>query len=94
MQIANPIYDIVFKYLMEDNKIAKLVISSIIEQEIESLEFRATEGTAELFKKSLTVYRLDFTAKIKTDEGIKIVLIEMKKAKFPTDIMRFRRYLS
>ncbi len=94
MQIANPIYDIVFKYLMEDNKIAKLVISSIIDQEIESLEFRATEGTAELFKKSLTVYRLDFTAKIKTAGGIKIVLIEMQKAKFPTDIMRFRRYIS
>ena len=30
MLIANPIYDVVFKYLMEDSKIAKLVISSII----------------------------------------------------------------
>ncbi len=30
MQIANPIYDVVFKYLMEDAKIAKLLISSII----------------------------------------------------------------
>jgi hypothetical protein len=30
MQIANPIYDVVFNYLMEDAKIAKLLISSII----------------------------------------------------------------
>lgn len=94
MQIANPIYDIVFKYLMEDNKIAKLVISSIIDEEIESLEFRSTEGTVELLKKSLTVYRLDFSATIKTGGMVKKALIEIQKAKFPTDIMRFRRYVS
>ena len=29
IQIANPIYDVVFKYLLEDNKIAKLIISRI-----------------------------------------------------------------
>jgi hypothetical protein len=34
MLIANPIYDVVFKYLMEDNKIAKLIISKIINDEI------------------------------------------------------------
>jgi hypothetical protein len=28
MQIANPIYDVVFKYLMEDAKVAKLLIWS------------------------------------------------------------------
>jgi hypothetical protein len=41
----------------------------------------------------LTVYRLDFSAKIKTAEGYKNVIIELQKAKFPTDIMRFRSYL-
>ena len=40
MQIANPIYDVVFKYLMEDAKVAKLLISSIIGEEIEELDFR------------------------------------------------------
>jgi hypothetical protein len=40
------------------------------------------------------VYRLDFSAKIKTADGsYKQVLIEIQKAKFPTDIMRFRKYL-
>ena len=94
MQIANPIYDVVFKYLMEDNKIAKLVISSIIDQEIDSLEFQSTEGTVELQDKSLTVYRLDFAAKIKSAEGFKKVIIEIQKAKLPTDITRFRKYIS
>jgi len=30
MHIANPIHDVVFKYLMEDNAITKVLISSII----------------------------------------------------------------
>ena len=109
MQIANPIYDVVFKYLMEDNKIAKLLISSIIKQNVEILEFKPQEFIGEINKEKLrgkkkpkkrqdgitffTVYKLDFSAKIKTPEGEKIVLIEIQKAKYATDIMRFRKYL-
>lgn len=106
MYIANPIYDVVFKYLMEDAKIAKLLISSIIQMEVKSLQFLPQEfvgdipsqkgkkkGSLHKERLGLTVYRLDFTAKIKTPEGEKQVIIELQKAKFPTDIMRFRKYL-
>jgi hypothetical protein len=95
MQIANPIYDVVFKYLMEDSKVAKLLISSIIEMEIEDIDFKPQEFTTDLKSDSgdLTVYRLDFSARVKTPEGLKHVLIELQKAKYATDIMRFRNYL-
>lgn len=93
MEIANPIYDVVFKYLMEDNDIARLIISTIIKKEVVSLEFRPQEKTVELGAASLTVYRLDFSAKIQTDQGLKLVLIEIQKAQFSTDVMRFRKYL-
>ncbi len=93
MRIANPTYDVVFKYLMEDSKIAKLILSTIIGEEVLSLSFKPQEGTTFLPRASLTVYRLDFSAKIKTPEGSKVILIEIQKAKFPTDIMRFRKYL-
>jgi len=93
MEIANPIYDVVFKYLMEDNDIARLIISTIIKQNVVSLEFRPQERTVELKPGSLTVYRLDFSAKIETPQGPKTVLIELQKAKYPTDVMRFRKYL-
>jgi len=94
MQIANPIYDVVFKYLMEDNDIAKLILSTIIGQEIVALDFLPQERTVVLEQRSLTVYRLDFSATIKMpDERRKQVIIEIQKAKFATDIMRFRRYL-
>ena len=93
MQIANPIYDVVFKYLMDDSKIARLFISTIIGEKILSLDFLPKEKVVELEHRSLTVYRLDFSAKIQTADGYKNVLIEIQKAKFATDIMRFRRYL-
>jgi hypothetical protein len=98
IQIANPIYDVVFKYLMEDNAVAKLVVSSIIGEEVIELETKPQERTREKVKidtneSSITVYRLDFSAKIKVPSGHKLVHIEMQKASLPTDIIRFRRYL-
>jgi len=101
MQIANPIYDVVFKYLMDDSKIAKLLLSTIIEEEIAELNFLPQEKVGELKRSNqedesrppLTVYRLDFSATIKTPQGLKQIIIEIQKAKFATDIMRFRKYL-
>jgi hypothetical protein len=99
MLIANPIYDVVFKYLMEDAKVAKLLIGRIIDQEIMELEFRPQEfimqshHPADLQSSKLTFYRLDFSAKIRTDDGIKLVIIEIQKSKLPSDLLRFRRYL-
>ncbi|MDR3246692.1 MAG: hypothetical protein LBT50_09710 [Prevotellaceae bacterium] len=104
MDIANPIYDVVFKYLMEDNKVAKKLISAIIGEEIIELDFASTERidtNVEVEKKTetttttqtLTVCHFDFRAKIRVPDGYKTVLIELQKAKLYTDIMRFRRYL-
>lgn len=94
MHIANPIYDVVFKYLMEDNDIAKLIISTIMSEEIVELDFLPQESTMQLERRPWTVYRLDFSATIKQADGtMKHVIIEIQKAKFAADIMRFRRYL-
>ncbi|MCF6240570.1 MAG: hypothetical protein L3J74_04400 [Bacteroidales bacterium] len=94
IKVANPIYDVVFKYLMEDKRIAKLIISSLIELEIIDLEFKPQVFARNMKEKIITVYRIDFKARIKLkDNTEQIVLIELQKAKFPADIMRFRRYL-
>lgn len=37
MQIVNPLYDKAFKYLMENERLAKKVISVILDEEIEEL---------------------------------------------------------
>ena len=95
MQIANPIYDVVFKYLMKDTKISKLLISAIIGEEIESLDFRPQEFTTDVEGRIglLTVCRLNFIATINSSAGRKQVLIELQKAKYATDITRFKEYL-
>jgi len=98
MHIANPIYDVIFKYLLEDNKVAKLLLSAIIGESIEELEFGAQEHTVPVEhpdreKPSFTVCRFDFSAKIRTDAGFKTIKIELQKAKLQSDLMRFRRYL-
>jgi hypothetical protein len=43
IQIVNPIYDGAFKYLMDDNQIAKLILSTILGEEIISLSAKPQE---------------------------------------------------
>ena len=44
MHIANPIYDVAFKYLLEDKRVAKLFLSAIIGETITELDFSAQEN--------------------------------------------------
>jgi len=93
VQIANPIYDVVFKYLMKEEKAAKLLLSAIIGREVVGLEFRPTEHHFPLGE-VLAVLRMDFSARILDERGNQeLVILELQKAKMATDIMRFRRYL-
>jgi hypothetical protein len=95
--IANPLYDHAFKYLMEDNKVARKFISTIIGEDVIELSFAPQEYIREsdddVSEKSWSVYRLDFVARIRTEEGLKTIMIEVQKISLNTDIMRFRRYL-
>jgi hypothetical protein len=93
MLIANPIYDVVFKYMMEDLRVAKTFISAIIGEEVEDLDFCPQELVTRYRDDSMTVIRMDFLARIKTVDGHKAVIIEMQKALLSSDIKRFRRYL-
>ena len=93
VQIANPIYDVVFKYLMNDDKVAKLLLSAIIGREVVSLEFRPTEHQFPVGE-VLMVMRMDFSARVLDEHGNQeLIILELQKAKLATDIMRFRRYL-
>lgn len=93
VKIANPIYDVVFKYLMEDKESARLLLSAIIGKEIVELEFRPTERLLSI-SKELLVLRLDFSARVRDESGKEeLIIMELQKAKLPSDIMRFRRYL-
>ncbi len=89
--IANPIYDVVFKYLLEDLEVAKIIISILIGEEVIDLEYLAQERIAKV--RDLRVFRMDFKTKIKTENGFKIVMVEIQKASVSKEIVRFRKYL-
>ncbi len=101
MIIANPISDLVFKWLMSNDRIARFFLETLLEQEIVDVQLKPQELS--YFNKeddvslsaALTVMRLDFVATIKTASGEhKKVLIEIQKARNTVDIMRFRKYLA
>ena len=97
MQIANPIYDTIFKYLMEDIEIAKIILSAILNEEILTVEVKPQEMTVNVKSKGKPIVRiikLDFKATIQCADGtLKKALIEIQKAKKGSEIKRFRRYL-
>jgi len=99
VKIANPAYDISFKFLMEDKEAASILLSDLIGQQIVDLEFKPKEYIINAIlpdgtQKKLTTYRLDFKAVIQTEQGEKkVVLIEVQRAMFGTEQRRFRGYL-
>ena len=95
MVIANPIFDIVFKRMMENERVAKFFIGTLLEQTIETVEVKPQEFTYTDELAGLAVFRLDFIATIITEIGEqRKVLIEIQKAKNQIDLMRFRNYLA
>ena len=93
MTIANPIYDTVFKYLMEDNRIARTILSALLKEDIVEVEMRPHEYTNGQ-KESLSIFRIDFGATIVKPTGERqLILIELQKSWLPTETLRFRQYL-
>ena len=93
MTIANPIYDAVFKYLMEDKRIARTILSALLKENIIEVDMRPHEysnGQREL----LSVFRIDFGATIlKPDGSEELILVELQKNWLPTETLRFRQYV-
>ncbi len=102
MIILNPIYDTVFKYLMEDIEIAKGLISTIIEMDVLELIPAPQEQTSSKVKikyARLEIQHLDYVAHIKTidekgKEHYERVMLEVQKSPFAPALGRFRKYLA
>ena len=93
IRVANPIYDSVFKYLMEDERIAKTILSALLKKEVVSVKIRRNEysnGT----RNNISMFRIDFGAQVREDDGsVRLILIELQKTWLETETLRFRQYL-
>ncbi len=101
MRIANPMYDAVFKHLLEDPESTRLIVGTILGEEIDEIELAPQESAVrvELPEDSVrpadfTLHRIDFAATVRTADGERLrVLIEVQKSHYSEDVLRFRRYL-
>lgn len=92
--VANPIYDSVFKFLMEDERIAKIILTALLKKEVVSVEMRRHEHP-NVTKDKISMFRIDFAAKVKENDGsVHLILIELQKTWLDTETLRFRRYLA
>ncbi len=96
MIIANPIFDSVFKYLMQDERIVKFFLGTLLGKKIVKVVFKPQEfAFIDPALISVRIYRFDFSAEILERDGTKTnVLIELQKAPSFAHIERFRNYLA
>ena len=96
IHVANPIYDSVFKYIMEDERIAKTILSALLKKEVVHVTVRPHEYS-NTTRDTLSMFRIDFAATVREKEGNeikdRIVLIELQKTWLNTETLRFRQYL-
>jgi hypothetical protein len=101
--IANPIYDVVFKKLMENERIAKFFLGTLLEEQVLSVVIRPQEFTYRKKAKKTgkaegigySVFRIDFMATVETKKGERQkILIEVQKSWDEEDVIRFRNYLA
>ena len=94
ISVANPIYDSVFKFLMDDERIAKTVLSALLKKEVLSVEMRTHEHP-NITRDKLSMFRIDFAARVRENNGsTQLILIELQKTWLDTETLRFRRYLA
>jgi len=93
ISIANPIYDVVFKYLMDDERIARTILSALLKMDIVHVEMRPHEYS-NTKRDTLSVFRIDFAATVRKEDGSEhLILIELQKTWLETETLRFRQYL-
>ena len=93
MRVANPIYDIVFKYLLEDERIARTLLSALLKKEVVAIQTRRNEYS-NIGRDGLSIFRIDFGATVEEEDGTRhLILIELQKTWLETETLRFRQYL-
>ncbi|MDR3296853.1 MAG: hypothetical protein LBS94_01280 [Prevotellaceae bacterium] len=95
MLIANPTYDTAFKALLQEERLAKFFIGTLLNEVVVSVDPAPQEHVHyEDDQPAPTLFRMDFVAVIRTAKGDeRRILIEMQKASHASDVPRFRRYL-
>ena len=93
--VANPLYDSVFKFMMEDEQVARTLLSALLKKDIVSVEMHPNEySNVNKENDRISIFRIDFGAVVREKDGKEhLILIEVQKTWRSTEISRFRQYL-
>ena len=93
VKIANPIYDTVFKYMLEDDRVARILLSALLKKEVVGVQLRPYEYS-NVNREALSLFRIDFGARVLDEDGKeRLMLVEIQKTWLETETLRFRQYL-
>lgn len=82
MIIANPIYDVIFKRRMENERVTKFFIGTLMEVTIEVKDVKPQEFTYKNKLAGIAVFHLDFVATVKIHRReTQKIRIEIQKAR-------------
>ena len=79
---------------MEDERIAKTILSALLQKQVVAVEMRRHEYP-DISRDAISMFRVDFAATIREDNGEeRLILIELQKTWLETETLRFRQYLA
>lgn len=92
--IANPLYDVVFKRIMEEERIAKTFLSAILQREVVSIKI-CQDGFRNIKSNSISIFKMGFVASIKNNENSnELTNIRLYKTWVDTDVLEPRLHLA
>ena len=79
--VANPLYDSVFKFMMEDEQVARTLLSALLKKDIVSVEMHPNEySNVNKENDRISIFRIDFGAVVREKDGKEhLILIEVQK---------------
>ena len=92
--IANSLYDVVFKHLMEDELNAKTVLSAVLQRDICNLKIYQ-KGYRNIKSGSISMFKMSFVANIKVNENkSELTNIKLYKTWVDTDNLQHRQHIA
>lgn len=94
LSLANPIYDCVFKFLMEHERIAKILFSTLLKKEVLSAEVHEHKHTKKE-KLTIALFSMDFTVRVKDENGKEnTMIVKVLKTWRETETSHLRQHLA
>ena len=92
--VANPLYDAVFKYLMEDERIAKTILTALLKKKVVDVKIRRNESNRKRLATSMCKITLQATILETSNDTPMCMNIELEKTWLETPSLSQRQHVA